>query len=82
MKIKKSLIATLPDNYKKRIGELSDESLKIILKDRKKAIEYAKRGIEQTEPKKANDEYITLVADSMQILAKIVLEERELSTNR
>lgn len=52
----------------------------MISQNREKALEYARKGIMQTEPEKANDAYIALIADSMQVLARIVLEERGVST--
>lgn len=79
MSSNKSLLNSLPEIYKEKISALSTESLEIILQDRNKAIEYAKKGLMQTEPEKDTDAYIELIADSMQILAKIVLDERGLS---
>ena len=76
MKANKSYIDTLPSKYKEQIHKLSSEVLLTVLQDRKKALEYAKKGIEQTEPKKVDNKYISLIADSMQILARLELTER------
>lgn len=47
--------------------------ISIILEDREKALEYARKGIAQKEPEKLNDEYIELVADSRVPLMQIIL---------
>ncbi len=76
MKSNTSLLATLPSHYKEQIKKLSTEGLETIFHDREKALEYAKKGVEQMEPENRNEDYIIKVAESMQILARIVLEER------
>ena len=76
MNVDKFLLSTLPEIYKVGIRKLSDESLQTILEDRKKALKYAKKGIMQVEPGKITDKYILLIADSMEILARIELKER------
>ncbi len=81
MSSKKSLIENLPEIYKSQIEKLSNEVLKIISQSREKALEYATIGINQTEPEKNNEEHVALIADSMQVLARIILDEREVSTN-
>lgn len=80
MKSKNSQIDSLPEIYKKPISMLNTEALEMIFQNRSKALEYASKGIMQTEPEKLNDEYIALIADSMQVLARIVLDERGIST--
>ncbi len=65
------------ERYKSRIDSLDTETLKILTADRLKALEYAKKGIEEKEPEKTNDpEYLEIVANGMQELAKAVLEKR------
>ena len=76
MKSKTSLLETLPSFYKEQFEKLDTETLKLVFYNREKALEYAKKGIEQMEPENLNEEYITKVAESMQVLARIVLEER------
>lgn len=66
----------LKKKYQAEIEKLDSENLKIILEDREKALEYAKRGIEQVEPEKLSTEHINTIADEMQIVAKMILEER------
>lgn len=76
MKSKKSLLENLPDSYKKQIKRFSSEGLQIMFQNRAKALEYAKKTIEKFSPEDLNEEYVGKVADGMQILARIVLEER------
>lgn len=76
MKSKKLLLENLSDQQKESIQKLDLEGLKRIFQSREVAVEYAKKGILQSQPGKLNKEYIELVADSMQVLARIVLEER------
>jgi uncharacterized Zn finger protein len=75
----KSLIESLKkdrESYKQQIAKLSNENLNIILTDRKKALEYARKGILQVDKENLNDDYIEVVADGMQDLALMILEER------
>ena len=76
---KKSLIENLPDIYKIQIQNLSNEALELISQNREKAMEYARKGIMQVEQEKLNEEHVALIADGMQILARLVLKEREVS---
>lgn len=76
MKSKKSLLENLPEFYRQQIHKFSSEGLKKIFESRETALKYAKKGIEQMEPESLNDEYVEKLADSMQVLARIVLEER------
>ncbi len=66
----------LKKKYQAQIEQLDSDNLKIILSDREKALEYAKKGIEQIEPKKLTPEHIESIANEMQIVAKMILEER------
>lgn len=66
----------MEDKYQQQIDKLDNETLQIISTNREKALEYARRGIEQNEPEKLNDVYIEEVADNMQALAKRTLEEQ------
>ncbi len=81
MNSKKSQIENLPEIYKSQIKKLSNETLKIIYQKREKTLEYASKGIIQTEPKNNNEEHVALIADSMQILAGIILNERGVSAD-
>lgn len=77
--ISKSLIESLKKDrevYKQQIAKLSNENLNIILTDRKKALEYARKAILQVDPENLNDDYVEVVADGMQDLALMILEER------
>lgn len=66
----------LKKQYQAQIEQLDSDNLKIILTDREKALEYAKKGIEQLEPEKLTPEHIESIANEMQIIAKMILEER------
>lgn len=68
----------LNDNrYKSQIETLDQETLEIMAKDHVKALEYARKGIEQIEPEKVNNlEYLELVANKMQRVAREILEKR------
>ena len=75
----KSLIESLKkdrEDYKQQIAKLSNENLNIILTDRQKALEFAKKAILQVDQENLNDDYIEVVADGMQDLALMILEER------
>lgn len=65
------------DRYKKQIQILGSEALRIVLEDRTKALEYARKAIEEKEPNNVTEEYIEIVANGMQKLAKIILEKRK-----
>lgn len=69
-------IEEISSKYKQEIQKLNSEGLRVLSKDRSRAIEYAKKGIEEIEPEKLNDDYIRAVASEMQIIANLVLEER------
>ena len=62
--------------YQAQIEQLDSDNLKIILEDREKALQYARKGIEQIEPEKLIPEHIESIANEMQIVAKMILEER------
>jgi uncharacterized Zn finger protein len=75
----KSLIENLKkdrEGYKQQIAKLSNENLNLILTDRKKALECARKAILQVDPENLNDDYVEVVADGMQDLALMILEER------
>lgn len=69
-------LTDLSEQYKKQIDSLDDETLRMTIDDRGKALEYARKGIEQIEPEKLTDEYVEAVANEMQNIAKMILEER------
>ena len=77
MKTKKSSSGNVQNSYEKEIKKLDIKVLEIISQDREKALEYARKGIEQTEPDKLADRHIARVADDMQIIARVILKERE-----
>ncbi len=62
--------------YGERLRKLTKKTLEDILRDRIKALEYAKKGIEANEPEKLTVDYLELVADGMQVLARQILKER------
>jgi hypothetical protein len=78
VKTKKPYTSNLSDSYEKSIQKLDNEVLEIISQNREKALEYARKGIEQTEPDKLTTKDIKLIADNMQILARRILEERRI----
>lgn len=80
MKSKISPLKNLPIIHKSQIEKLDDETLLIIFKDREKTLEYAKKSIMTNEPENLNGEYIQKVTDGMQVLARMVLEERGILT--
>lgn len=80
----KSLIESLEKYkaiYKKQLDKLSNETLGIMLKDREKELEYARKAIVEVDPQNLTDEYVEIVADGMQDLALMLLEERLGSAN-
>jgi len=65
------------DRYKSQIEQLDNETLKTVFDNHYIALEYARKAIEQVDPEKRNDvEYLEVVANGMQQLAKAILEER------
>ena len=69
----------LKKKYQAQIEQMDSENLKIILEDREKALECARKGIEQVEPENLTPEHTEAVANEMQIIAKIILEERKIN---
>ncbi len=67
---------TKQERYKKRLQVLGSETLHLILNDPSKAREYAQKNIDKTIPDNQRDEYIEMMINGMQILAKAILEER------
>lgn len=63
--------------YKQQLDSLDDETLRRIAEDPFQALKAAQNGVGKEEPEKANDlDYLQAIADSMQKLAKILLEKR------
>ncbi len=63
--------------YKKQVNRLSSETLLLVVDDRIKALKWAYEQVEREEPQRKNDlEYLEILADGMQQLAKTVLEKR------
>lgn len=69
-------IEEISSNYKKQIQKLDNDTLRLIIKNRMQAIEYAKKGIEEVEPEILTGEHIRSVASEIQIVANLILEER------
>lgn len=65
--------------YKKRVQKLSSETLRIILKDPSKARKYAQKNIDKTIPDNLRNEYLKMMVEAMQELAKTILEKRNKS---
>ena len=66
----------LKKKFQAEIEQFDSENLKIIAENREKALEYARKGIEQVEPEKLTPEHIESMANELQIVAKMILEER------
>ncbi len=64
------------ERYKKLIQRLRSETLKLVIDDRNKAREYVKSSLQKLDPKNLNNEYIELLINEMQKLARIVLRKR------
>ncbi len=63
--------------YIKQIEKISDKSLKLIAEDPIRALKEAHKGVKKAEPERAKDlEYLQALADGMQKLAQMVLEQR------
>lgn len=70
------------EQYKKFFQRLRSETLRQVIKDRSTALESARKGVIEIDPEKLNDDnYIQLVADLMQKLAKLLLVNRVKHTN-
>jgi len=68
-------IGELAKIYKKFLESLDDETVNLIAKDYTVALSAAKKGIEEIEPDKLNPEYIQQVANELQLIAKMVVNE-------
>lgn len=66
----------LKRKYQAQIEQLDSGPLQEIVTNREKAIEAARKGIELVEPEKLTPEHIEAIANEMQIIAKMILEER------
>ena len=64
------------EKYQKQLQGLNIATLSFIVSDRTRALEYAKKGIQEVEPENLTDEYVETVADEMQRVAKMFLEEK------
>jgi len=69
-------IEKLASEYKKQLDKLDSETLRIMSEDRSKATEYARKGIQEVEPENLSEEYVQTVANDMQVIARMILEER------
>lgn len=70
---------TLIKKFQAQIGKLESDNLREVVYNRQKAIELAKRGIEEVEPERLTPEHIESIANELQIVAKMVLEERKIN---
>jgi len=70
------------ERYKKPVQRLGSETLRLILKDRSKAREYAKKNIDKKISDDLKDEYIEMMVDGMQTLAETILEKRSKKTRK
>lgn len=66
----------LKNKYQAQIEKLESDDLREIVEDREKALEAARKGIEEVEPEKLTVEHIEAMANEMQVIAKMILEER------
>lgn len=66
----------LKKKYQAEIEKLESEDLIEVAESREKALELARKGIEQVEPDKLTPEHIESIANEMQVVAKMILEER------
>jgi hypothetical protein len=66
------------NRYKEILDRLSSKTLQNLVQDRLKALEEARKGIQQEEPERLHDvEYLEALADGIQQLAQMVLEHRD-----
>lgn len=69
------------ERYKKRIDRLSDKTLLLVADDRIRALKWAYEQVEKEEPERKNDiEYLEVLADGMQKLARTTLDKRSKSS--
>lgn len=66
----------LKRKYQTEIENLDSDQLKSIAENRDKAMEAARKGIQLVEPEELTPEHIEAIANEMQIIAKMILEER------
>jgi hypothetical protein len=69
---KKSQLENLSEDQKKLIQSFDDETITKIYQSREVALKYAQKAMLQTKSEKFPEE----IADYMQVLARIILEER------
>lgn len=69
-------IIEISSKYKDLIQKLDNDTLLLIVKNRIKALEYAKKGMEEVDPDNLTDENVRSVASEMQIVANLILEEK------
>lgn len=66
----------LKRKYQSQIENLDSEPLREIVENRERAVEAARKGIEMVEPDKLTPEHIEAIANEIQIIGKMILEER------
>ncbi len=64
-------------DYKSKLDILDTETLRQVAQNYATAQHYAERGIGTIEPENLSNKYIDTIANEMQILAKMLLKERE-----
>lgn len=69
------------DFYKKMFQKLTNITLRQVAESRTVALDYARKGIEQQESSNLTAERIERMAEEMQKVAKMVLEERSKGSN-
>ena len=66
----------LRKKYQAEIEKLESEDLREIAENRERALEQARKAVEQVEPERLTPDHIEAMANEMQIIAKMILEER------
>ncbi len=64
------------DNISKELQKLDKETLELIFRDHKKALEYIKKGMKEVGSIKLTDSEINNLAYEMQSVARMLLKER------
>ena len=71
-------IAVLSEQFKSELEQLDIETLKVMVDNHSKAVEYVKKGIVMTEwSKSLTEEQIETIAKEAQAVAKMFLQEKK-----
>jgi hypothetical protein len=73
---KESTRIELEDHYRKMLRHIQTETFLKIVNDRIVALKYAGIGLSKVGPEKPNQQTIEKHADIMQVVARIILDER------